>query len=406
LNAIRIYSLHQKRFSEYTLINPMITGFNHDSHGASDNRPMQHTMTVDYSSVLYATGDVNKNTVIGFGDLHYDQSPSPLTPQGGGVTSIFGPGGFVNAIDTILAESGATGNQGTSARGVGAAAFTAFRAFQNAKTNNVNFKGLAEAELKQAVKNVLSGQDLRNTMFIPTSNAEEFRDAQTQIEIDNPNAKASQSGVSNLNNITSNGSGIFSKLGNTAKSLGAPVSGIPEIGSGVNFIGTTTDSGQIGGTSINTVTNLTKTLSGGSGLTNQFNVRKVEGTSQSIMPTSSGFFGAIKEKGQGLVDGAKSLFSQSTRETTGSNKFSPIPTPVPTFVTGTNRLVGGTDPFVNTPFNNMVIRSAGTNATQQQQAITDLASKEGQKFVTTGNKTDLVFGQRVATSTNPAPKQS
>jgi len=35
LHAVRIYSLHQKQFSEYTLLNPVITNFSHGEHAKS-----------------------------------------------------------------------------------------------------------------------------------------------------------------------------------------------------------------------------------------------------------------------------------------------------------------------------------------------------------------------------------
>ncbi len=92
INSIRLYSLHQKRFSSYTLIRPMITSFAHGQHEAGSYDPMEHSMTVAFESVLYDSGPVSNGTVLGFSEVHYDQTPSPLRNPGaliGGVENIF-----------------------------------------------------------------------------------------------------------------------------------------------------------------------------------------------------------------------------------------------------------------------------------------------------------------------------
>ena len=77
IQAIRIYSMYQGNFSEYELINPIITSFKHGEHtnesGASTM--LEHTMAVQFETVKYLTGSVTSNTVGGF-DLHYDHTPS------------------------------------------------------------------------------------------------------------------------------------------------------------------------------------------------------------------------------------------------------------------------------------------------------------------------------------------
>jgi hypothetical protein len=74
IQAIRIYSLYQGQFSEYELINPIITSFKHGDHTMGENNLMQHDMTVQYETVKYLTGYVTENNVGGFIDLHYDNS--------------------------------------------------------------------------------------------------------------------------------------------------------------------------------------------------------------------------------------------------------------------------------------------------------------------------------------------
>jgi hypothetical protein len=82
LTAIRIYSLHRQKFSEYTLLNPMIRSFKHGQHATdSTDSILTHEMSIDYESVLYTHGEVSIETD-GFATLHYDNTSSPLKRPG------------------------------------------------------------------------------------------------------------------------------------------------------------------------------------------------------------------------------------------------------------------------------------------------------------------------------------
>lgn len=160
IKAIRIYSLHQKRFSEYTLINPIITSFKHGQHQSAGNDLMSHDMTIMYEHVLYASGSVNKNTVKGFADIHYDISPSPLTPAGGGTASLLGPGGLVDTTNSVIEDLS------KEPPDYAAAAFKTFRGLQNLKS--MDLKKAASAELGQIGMDMLRGNNPLNRIAIPT----------------------------------------------------------------------------------------------------------------------------------------------------------------------------------------------------------------------------------------------
>ena len=103
LQRIEIFVLHKQRFTSMTLVNPMIGSFNHDNLDAADGTGiMQNTMQIVYESVIYKSGIINKNNVPGFATIHYDQEPSPLTVLGGGTNSIFGPGGVVDGVGSVI----------------------------------------------------------------------------------------------------------------------------------------------------------------------------------------------------------------------------------------------------------------------------------------------------------------
>jgi len=103
LKGIEIFVLHKKRFTSMTLVNPVIGSFAHDNLDQADGAGvMNNTMQILYETVIYKSGIVNKNNVPGFATINYDNSPSPLTILGGGTNSIFGPGGVVDGIGSVI----------------------------------------------------------------------------------------------------------------------------------------------------------------------------------------------------------------------------------------------------------------------------------------------------------------
>jgi hypothetical protein len=166
LNAIRIYSLHRKRFTEYVLINPMITGFQHGQHQQGQSEFLENTMTVGYETVLYNYGSIKTDgEPKGFAMLNYDNTPSPLSPQGGGTNSLLGPGGALSAVQGI-SQSLASG----SGLGIAAAGITGLRAFNNLKGQNI--LGMAGTELKTIASGILSGDtNTLNRLSIPKASS-------------------------------------------------------------------------------------------------------------------------------------------------------------------------------------------------------------------------------------------
>jgi hypothetical protein len=105
LQRITIFVLHKQRFTSMQLINPKIASFAHDNMDAADGTGiMANTMQVMYETVIYDSGTVNKRDMAGFATIHYDHEPSPLTVLGGGTNSIFGPGGVVDGIGSVMSN--------------------------------------------------------------------------------------------------------------------------------------------------------------------------------------------------------------------------------------------------------------------------------------------------------------
>ena len=107
LQKIIIFVLHKQRFTAMQLVNPKIASFAHDNLDAADGAGvMSNSMQVMYETVLYDSGTIAEMNGSGFATLHYDHEPSPLTVLGGGTNSIFGPGGVVDGIGSVMKNIG------------------------------------------------------------------------------------------------------------------------------------------------------------------------------------------------------------------------------------------------------------------------------------------------------------
>tara|TARA_Y100000591_G_scaffold323395_1_gene341157 strand:- start:1346 stop:2632 length:1287 start_codon:yes stop_codon:yes gene_type:complete len=140
LKGIEIFVLHKQRFTSMTLVNPVIGSFSHDNLDQADGAGvLNNTMQILYETVIYKSGIINKNSVPGFATIHYDNSPSPLTVLGGGTNSIFGPGGVVDGIGSVI-RNVQTGN-------ILGAILTASNTYNNAKK-------IKKSDVKEELKGI------------------------------------------------------------------------------------------------------------------------------------------------------------------------------------------------------------------------------------------------------------
>ena len=109
-SSITIYQMARHYYQSYTLMNPVIASWSHDTLNNAESESVQSTMQIAYEAVIYGSGKVSPQKIAGFGNDYYDKTPSPLSILGGGTTSIFGTGGVVDGITGVLDDlaSGAT----------------------------------------------------------------------------------------------------------------------------------------------------------------------------------------------------------------------------------------------------------------------------------------------------------
>lgn len=372
INAIRIYSLHQKRFSEYTLLNPIITAYRHGSHVNGQDGTMESVMTLSYETVLYASGSTR--VARGFADLHYDKSPSPLTPAGGGTNSILGPGGILNALDEVITD-GSGGNWGSSA-------FKLVRGYQ--KNKNVDLTNLAQGELVQAFNNVLrsgasSGQlnfgAALNATYIPYRGVQAGGGAGFQSALATQTTAAPGSVNSNGLNVTAIASAVTGGVADALSLAGAALAAASSNISGL----LTNAQGLVSGADLNKVVDLAKDAG-----------NKLVATVSEPIPTNS-FVAAIQAANERIKSLATAETAKTLQEEVGkATSFFSGPAAqnaVTAFQTGTNNLVQSANALGTTPFKNLQFEAGSRLGSLL--GSNNLAAQSVAKY--TGN-----------TSTNPA----
>lgn len=173
-DRIEIAQMSRKTFTRYTLVNPIITNWSHDSVDYSDGMgTMQNAITVNYDTVLYDRGSVEaggNGDPAGFGSPeNYDVTPSPNSLAGGGDLGLLGT---VGGIGSII--SGDQGPIGT--------AISAVNAVENLQ--NLSEEGLREEafNLASGALGAISATDVSGLAgtFIPKNKGQGGEDDVTQ----------------------------------------------------------------------------------------------------------------------------------------------------------------------------------------------------------------------------------
>ena len=86
-NYIKIYQMARHEWISYTLVNPIIKSWDHQNVAYSKNDIHEFSMSLSFEAVTYDMGKVGDSTVEGFGDTHYDQTPSTLQGGNAGISA-------------------------------------------------------------------------------------------------------------------------------------------------------------------------------------------------------------------------------------------------------------------------------------------------------------------------------
>jgi hypothetical protein len=100
---IKLYQFSRHEYTEFTLINPIISQWGHDTMDQTDGTGIaENRLVVNYEAVLYDRGTIGQDNPATFASSHYDNTPSPLGVSGGGVASLFGAGGVLDGASATL----------------------------------------------------------------------------------------------------------------------------------------------------------------------------------------------------------------------------------------------------------------------------------------------------------------
>lgn len=91
-DSIDIFVLHRGEFTQFTLINPKVTDWQHDQLNQSEGgKILSNKMTVAFETVRYQAGTVSKSSnPPGWSDLYYDNEESPNKIGGKDFDVVFG----------------------------------------------------------------------------------------------------------------------------------------------------------------------------------------------------------------------------------------------------------------------------------------------------------------------------
>ncbi len=145
---ITIYTMSRKRYNGYKLINPRIQTWSHGSMAYAETGTAESQMTVTYEAVQYSSGFVRPGNPDGFGSLHYDLVPSPLSVAGGGVANLLGEGGVLAGMEEIFGSV----SGGSAFGSVGGFLNTAISAINTAQ----NLKNLTSDGIKTELLGALT----------------------------------------------------------------------------------------------------------------------------------------------------------------------------------------------------------------------------------------------------------
>lgn len=168
--TIRIYGFNQHNFTQYTLVNPIITNFAHDGYNYDEGSGvLKNTMTIDYETVLYSEGALDGRTpgdiVTGFGDIaNYDRTSSPISIPGSNA-KVLGQNGLVDAANGFVNALKPGGGGLLDAIKIAGTTYNTYK--------NVDLKNSLKAEIKQglidSIKNVQLNPTRNQTVQIPTN---------------------------------------------------------------------------------------------------------------------------------------------------------------------------------------------------------------------------------------------
>ena len=175
---ITIYQLSRRNWVAYTLVNPLLTAWDHGSVESTSSDFNENTISVAYEAVQYTSGTVSGDTPAGFADqsVGYDVTPSPM----GYLDNAMIPGGGEKGLLPALI-------------GLGTSALLNKAFGNNSRSGNI-LKNVATGVIGGLVTNALSqnklpifdSQNIQTSSTSQSSNSRALGSQQIADQLSNP----------------------------------------------------------------------------------------------------------------------------------------------------------------------------------------------------------------------------
>lgn len=150
--SIDIYVLHQQNYDKYTIVNPVITDWSHDTVDQNDSgKVLSNKLTLAYETTTYSQGNIN--SLDKDFKSYYDNDPSPLGIGGKGSNTLFGPGGLIAGAASIFGSDGSLARAKSPLDYLG----VALQVRNLAKNTQQLTKAGIKTEVTGVISNALSG---------------------------------------------------------------------------------------------------------------------------------------------------------------------------------------------------------------------------------------------------------
>jgi hypothetical protein len=181
--SIKIYQLARREWFCYTLINPLLSAWDHGTVESATGDMNEAHMTVAYEGVYYTSGNVKQDTPVGFADasVGYDVEPSPLGYIDDAMDGMTGGGGILPALI-----------------GAGTSALLG-KAFGGSSKGGNLFKQIGTGLIGGVVSNVLSqdkipvvdSQNILTSSILSGPSSRQISSSSILASLDNPEINAS-----------------------------------------------------------------------------------------------------------------------------------------------------------------------------------------------------------------------
>ena len=227
--SIDIYQLSRHQWFMYSLVNPLVTTWQHDNLDNSSSEIVQNAMSVSYETVIMNSGMISQDHPPGFATQHYDHSPSPLGLSGGGSNMLLGSNGLIGGSAGLLASI-ASGSAFTNPVGTLVQGMNLANNIQNLSTASLQTQGFNFLTSSLGSVGNINVSGVANTLFPSSNLTGQNQSVAAQPTVNSPASTTYSSSIQNAastftNNFIANPAAYANAVTTIARTANIP--GIP-----------------------------------------------------------------------------------------------------------------------------------------------------------------------------------